>query len=112
MRYIVFINWTQSGLTDFEDSQQRLHATADALAAAGGHFEVVGHCLGAIDLVATVEVPTGLDVAAFVIALGSAGSVRTTTLQAFDVDEMRQILTKSSPLSDAYIRGGQGGGGQ
>jgi len=108
VRYIVFINWTQSGLADFEDSLKRIEAMANALEQAGGRFEIVGHCLGEIDLVATIDVPSGHDVAAFVVALGSRGSVRTVTLQAFETAEMRDILQRSGPLAKAYLRGGAG----
>jgi uncharacterized protein with GYD domain len=110
LRYVVLVNWTASGLEKFADNQKKLRAAADKLEELGGKVEVIGHCLGEIDLIATVDVETGQDVAAFVIALGSVGTVRTKTLQVFTEDQMGEILTKSGPLAQAYIRGGDAPG--
>lgn len=48
--------------------------------------------MGVYDLVAVIEAPNDDAVAKFVLALASAGNVRTTTLNAFPEAEYREII--------------------
>ena len=48
--------------------------------------------LGDYDIVATVEAQNDQAMAKFVLALGSIGNVRTTTLKAFTEPEFREII--------------------
>jgi uncharacterized protein with GYD domain len=48
--------------------------------------------LGAYDMVARLEAPSDEAVARYIIALGSSGAVRTTTLKAFTEAEYREII--------------------
>jgi uncharacterized protein with GYD domain len=44
--------------------------------------------------VTIAEFPDDATATAFLLALGSSGNVRTTTLRAFDAAEMGQIIAK------------------
>ena len=48
--------------------------------------------VGAHDLVGFMEAPDAESLSALLLELGSAGNVRSTTMRAFDRDEMSQIL--------------------
>ena len=48
--------------------------------------------LGQYDGIATVEAPNDDAVAKFVLTLGSAGNIRTTTLKGFTEQEYREIV--------------------
>ena len=71
-------------------------ATAPLLVAAkfGGTYEIYW-TIGPYDLVAISEFPDEESATAFALELGSQGNVRTTTLRAYNADEMRSIIAKT-----------------
>jgi uncharacterized protein with GYD domain len=48
--------------------------------------------VGAHDLVGVVEAPDVESLSAFLLEVASAGNIRTTTMRAFDRDEMSTII--------------------
>jgi uncharacterized protein with GYD domain len=60
--------------------------------------ETVGPC----DIVAILEAPD--DASAFVLEFGSAGNVQTTTLRAYDSEEMSGILERLGCLRERLVR--------
>jgi uncharacterized protein with GYD domain len=48
--------------------------------------------VGAHDLVGVVEAPDVESLSAFLLEVASAGNIRTTTMRAFDRDEMSAII--------------------
>ena len=48
--------------------------------------------VGAHDLVGFMEAPDAESLSALLLEFGSAGNVRSTTMRAFDRDEMSQVL--------------------
>jgi uncharacterized protein with GYD domain len=106
MRYVLLIKWIDRGLQAAEVSQNVLPAAKQAFKEANGEFVELVHCVGEIDLVAIVTAPSALEVTAFTLALGGVGKVRTVTLQAFDEEEMGQVVQKARSIRDGYIRGG------
>ena len=51
--------------------------------------------VGAHDLVAVLEAPDVKSVSAFLLDLAATGNVRSTTMRAFDRDEMVAILGRT-----------------
>ncbi len=61
----------------------------------GVTLERIYWTVGAHDLVAVLEAPDVESVSAFLLDLAAAGNVRSTTMQAFDRDEMVAILGRT-----------------
>jgi uncharacterized protein with GYD domain len=60
----------------------------------GGKIKDIYWTVGPYDLVVVAEFPDDATGTAFLLALGSQGNVRTTTLRAFNSDEVAEILQK------------------
>jgi uncharacterized protein with GYD domain len=90
--YISLINYTQQGIQNVKDSPKRLDAAKSMLKAMGGELKGFYLTLGQYDIVTVIEAPSDEVVARFVLALGSRGNVRTTTLKAFPEPEYRKVI--------------------
>ena len=92
--YVVLMNWTDQGIRTVRETVQR-HDQADSLAERhGARIEQTYWTVGPYDIVAVLEAPDDESVTAFLLKLGSAGSLRTTTLRAYDHDEMSGIVQR------------------
>lgn len=60
----------------------------------GVRFKSILWTVGQYDLVATVEADDEESATAALLALGSQGNLRTTTMRAYDADEMGRIISK------------------
>ncbi len=94
-KYVALIDWTEQGVRGFKDSVDRYEAAAGALEGLQVRFTDVYWTLGSHDLVAVVEAPDDEALAAGLLAVGAQGNIRTTTLRAFSLDEMRSIVGKA-----------------
>lgn len=93
--YISLVNWTDQGAREFKDSLARSRATAELAESLGSRMVQLYWTVGPYDLVAILEAPDDETAAATGLAVGSRGSVRTTTMRAFDRDEMERIIAKT-----------------
>jgi uncharacterized protein with GYD domain len=92
--YVTLMNWTDQGIRTVRDTVDRSEQ-ADALAEKhGARIEEVYWTVGAYDIVVLVEAPDDESVTAMLLELGSAGNLRTTTLRAYDHEEMSGILRR------------------
>jgi uncharacterized protein with GYD domain len=92
--YVTLMNWTDQGVRNVRDTVQR-RAQADELAQKhGATIEQVYWTVGPYDLVTIVEAPDDESVTAMLLELGSGGNLRTTTLRAYDSDQMSGILQR------------------
>jgi uncharacterized protein with GYD domain len=94
-RFVVLIDWTEQGVANFKDSVDRYEAARGQFEAMGVTFESTYWTLGTHDIVGVINAPDGETLAAALLKLASAGNVRTTTLRAFNADEMRAIIAKA-----------------
>jgi uncharacterized protein with GYD domain len=94
-RYVVLIDWTQQGVANFQASVDRYEAARGDFEAMGVSFQDIYWTLGSHDIVSVVEAPDGETLAAALLKLSSAGNLRTTTLRAFNAEEMRGIIAKA-----------------
>jgi uncharacterized protein with GYD domain len=92
--YIALIDWTDQGVRGFKDSVDRYQAAQDQLGSLGVRFTDIYWTLGAHDLVGVVEAPDDQSLAAGLLAVAGQGNIRTTTLRAFNADEMKGVITK------------------
>ena len=68
---------------------------ADALAEKhGAKVEQVYWTVGPYDIVSILQAPDDENATAMLLELGSGGNLRTTTLRAYDRDEMSGILQR------------------
>jgi uncharacterized protein with GYD domain len=92
--YVVLMNWTDQGVRTVKDTVQR-REQADALAERHGtRIEQVYWTVGPYDLVTILDAPDDESVTAVMLELSSAGNLRTTTLRAYDREEMSGILQR------------------
>ncbi len=90
--YFILVNWTEQGIKDVKDSPKRLRAAKRLAKACGVKFRSFHMTLGQYDGIATLEASSDEAVAKFMLTLGSAGNVRTTTLKGFTEQEYREII--------------------
>ncbi len=90
--YFILANWTEQGIKAVKASPKRLRAAKRLAKDCGVKFRSYHMTLGQYDGVARVEAPNDEAIARFVLALGSAGNVRTTTLKGFTEQEYRKII--------------------
>jgi uncharacterized protein with GYD domain len=93
---VSLINWTEKGIAAFPDTVDRAEAAKALAAKFGGSLETIYWTVGPYDIVAVSEAPDDESATAFALALGSQGNLRTTTMRAFDGDEMRGIIAKTA----------------
>ena len=92
--YVVLMNWTDQGVRTVKDTVQR-REQADALAFRhGARIEQVYWTVGPYDIVAILDAPDDESVTAVMLELSSGGNLRTTTLRAYDREEMSGILQR------------------
>jgi uncharacterized protein with GYD domain len=99
--YISLMNWTDQGVRTVRDTVHR-REQADALAEKyGARIEQVYWTVGPYDIVAITEAPDEESVTAMLLELASAGNLRTTTLRAYDHEEMSGIIERLGPAPGA-----------
>ena len=93
MNFICFLNWTDEGAKAVKGIPERYKAGQELAASFGG--EIVGAYVttGKYDVVVILDMPDGDAMAKFVLALGSRGTARTTTVRAFPQEEISQIVS-------------------
>ena len=92
--YIVLVNWTDQGIRNVKDSPKRAAAARAAVEKAGGKWLGFYYTLGQYDMVLIAEGLNDETVMSVLLAIGSQGSVRTTTLKAFPEAEAAKMIEK------------------
>ncbi len=92
--YILLLKLTDQGIKDIANASRRIEQVAAILEAMGGHLLDFYMVLGDYDHVAIVKLPGDEAVVTFLLALGSRGNARTTTLKAFTRKEFTAIADK------------------
>ena len=90
-KYICLLNWTDQGVKAVKESPSRLDAAKQLARTHGCQFEQFFMTMGSCDM-AVLEAPDQQSVAKFLLAVGSAGNVRTTTMPAYSEDEYRSLI--------------------
>ena len=90
---ITLVSFTDQGIKNVKDSPSRFEAFRSMAEELGLTVKSVFWTIGSYDMVVTVE---GAEEAAAAVLLkvGSLGNVRSQTLRAFTLDEMKRILDK------------------
>ena len=93
--YVGLGNWTDQGTKDFRGSVQRGNAFREAVEQAGGRVRELVWTMGAYDFIIVLEAPDDETAAVLVLRVAAAGNVRTTTMRAFDADQMTDIIARA-----------------
>ena len=92
--YILLLKLTDQGIKDIAKGPRRIEQAAARLEAMGGHLLDFYMVMGDYDYVAIGTLPSDEAAATFLLALGSQGDVRTTTLKAFTRKEFTAMVNK------------------
>jgi uncharacterized protein with GYD domain len=93
--YVSLINWTDQGIKNYRDSTQRAADFTKLIESAGGHVRELLWTVGEYDIVCVVDVPDEETGVAALLQVGSAGSVRSKTMRAFNAEEMSGIIRRT-----------------
>src|SRR5215831_17104378 len=85
--YVSLINWTEQGIKNFRDTTQRAVEFSNLVESSGGRVRELLWTVGEYDIVCVAEFPDDETGVAALLRVGSAGNVRTNTLQAFSAEE-------------------------
>lgn len=90
--YISLMKFTDQGIRDIRSAPKQIEEAVKTLEAMGGKLTGFYTALGEYDYVVIADLPGDGIALAFVLALGSRGNVRTTTLRAFPQEEFVEIV--------------------
>ena len=90
--YVVLANYTERGIQNIRDSPQRLDAVRGQLEQMGGALRSFYLTMGEYDIVFVFEAPDDAIASRFLLLLGQAGYVRTTSMKAFPEAAYREII--------------------
>jgi uncharacterized protein with GYD domain len=91
-KYILLANWTDQGIRNIKDSAKRLDAGLALAKQQGCVYENFFMTMGSFDMITVIEAPDDETLAKHVLAVGSGGNLRTTTLKAFPEASYRAII--------------------
>jgi uncharacterized protein with GYD domain len=92
--FITTIKFTQQGIKVIDETTKRAAAVKASAKKLGVKVTDIYWTLGDHDGVLIFEAPDDEAATTFLLHLGSAGNVHTSTVRAFTVTEMDKILTK------------------
>jgi len=92
--YITLMKLTDQGAKDLKDAPQRIEAGLKMFEKMGGKLIGFYSTMGEYDYVGIGEASSDEAVTTFNLALSSLGSVRTTTMRAFTIEEFSEIVKK------------------
>ncbi len=90
--YISLISLTDQGIRSVKVALKRQEAGRKVLKDMGGELKEIYATLGSYDIVAIAEAPDDKVMAKFLLSVGAAGNIRTTTMRAFTGTEFRKII--------------------
>ncbi len=92
--YIVLMKATQKGLANPKGFLNDVQAAREAIEKFGGKMLDWNLTMGPYDAVAKIEFPDDFTTAAFTLFIAKAGNQETTTMRAFNLTEVEQIVKK------------------
>ena len=95
--YVSLLSFTDQGIRTVRDTLDRAERAAEIAQKHGARLEQLYWTVGPYDLVGIVEAPDDESATAFLLEAGSGGAIRTTTLRAFDREEMSRIIERLGP---------------
>lgn len=90
--FVTLGKWTDQGIRSVKDSPKRRRAFEDMITSMGGKVKDAYLAFGDYDLVVVTELPNDETAAKLALATAMQGNVRTTTMRAFNREEMDKII--------------------
>ena len=91
--YVVLLNFTDEGIRTVKETVQRADGAAERAQQYGASLQTYW-TVGPYDVVGILEAPDDESATAFLLEVGTRGAVRSTTLRAYDREEMSGILER------------------
>lgn len=92
--YIVLASFTDQGIKNVKQSVERADAFKQMATKAGATVKDMYWTLGSRDVIAICEAPDDETATTLSLSVASRGNVRSETLRAFSLGEMKSILAK------------------
>ena len=92
--YICLMKFTDQGIKEIKEAPERIEEAFKTLEAMGGKIVELYTTMGEYDYVAIAEGPNDEVAMTFLLGLGAAGNVRTTTLKAFKREDFVKLVKK------------------
>jgi uncharacterized protein with GYD domain len=93
--YVSLIHWTEQGIKDYKDTQNRAEDFSKLVEGAGGRVRELLWTVGEYDIVSVADFPDDETATACLLRVGSLGNVRTNTMRAFNAEEMSAIIRRA-----------------
>ncbi len=93
--FIVLASFTDQGIRSVKETTKRADAAREHAKKMGITMKNIHWTIGSYDLVIEFDAPDDATMAAFTMATGAAGNIRTQTLRAFSRDEVAGIVAKA-----------------
>jgi uncharacterized protein with GYD domain len=93
--YVSLVNWTDQGIKNFRDTVRRAEDYRGLVEKSGGQVRQLLWTLGEYDLVAVTDFPDDETATAVALQTAAGGNVRTTTMKAFDAEQMSGIIQRT-----------------
>ena len=92
--FVSLVNWTDQGIRNVKDTIQRYERGEEIADKHGAISERIYWTVGPYDMVFIAQAPDAESITAYLLEVGSAGNIRTTTLRGYNREEMSGILEK------------------
>jgi uncharacterized protein with GYD domain len=92
--YVSLLNFTDEGIRTVRDTLERNERAAELAEKYGARLVQSYWTVGPYDVVIVLEAPDDESLTAYLLEIGSIGAARTTTLRAYNREEMSGILQR------------------
>jgi uncharacterized protein with GYD domain len=93
--FVHLLNFTDQGIKTFRDTVDRAEDFRGRVEQSGGQVRQQLWTLGAYDVLVVTEFPDDETATALLLQTLAAGNIRTTTMKAFDAEQMRAIIQRT-----------------
>ncbi len=97
-KYVALLNFTDQGIRTVRETVQRADSAIELAQKHGGNLQLYW-TVGPYDLVGILEAPDNESASAFFLEAASLGNIRSTTLPAYDREEMSSIIERLGPAT-------------
>ena len=93
--YVALANFTDQGIKNFRDTVRRSEDFRGVVEKSGGQVRLQLWTLGQYDIVVIMDFPDDETAATVALQTAALGNVRTTTLKAFDAEQVSAIIQRA-----------------
>lgn len=91
-KYVMLVNWTDQGARGVKGTVERARAVRELFASMGVNAREFFWTMGQYDAVLAIDAPDEDTAMRAALAVAAQGNLRTTTLRAFNDQEMERLL--------------------